>query len=116
MAQLTLSFFDNTRGTPISGIDIELQKVHEGKWRVLSQLSTGIDGKVSISESEANDDLSGYYEATARIGSYFLDAGYVLPTLKFIDVVPIRFGIPEAGTDTTLTISVTPFGYSLQAS
>ena len=59
--------------------------------------------------------MAGYYEATARIGSYFLDAGYVLPTLKFIDVVPIRFGLSDPDTDKAITISITPYGYSLLA-
>jgi len=116
MALLTLSFHDATRGVAIPGIDVEIQKIEEGSWKVLAQLNSNIGGEISINAADADDDLSGYYEATARIGNYFLDAGYVLPTLKFIDVLPIRFGVFDAESDTKLSISVTPYGYSLQAS
>jgi len=115
MAQLTLNFFDTTRGVAIPGIDVEIQKINEGSWAVLAQLNSDINGNVTLPDNTASGDLSGYYEATARIGNYFLDAGYILPTLKIIDVLPIRFGISDPDTDTTLTVAITPYGYSLQA-
>jgi 5-hydroxyisourate hydrolase len=113
MAKLTLNFFDTTRGVAIPNIDVEVQKIRDGNWQTLAELNSDIHGDVTISDSEG--DLSGYYEAIARIGNYFLDAGYALPTLKFVDVLPIRFGIAEAEADTTITISLTPYGYSFQA-
>lgn len=115
MAQLTLNFFDSTRGVAIPDIEVEVQKMHDGSWQMLAQFSSGLKGDITISAAEAEGDLSGYYEATARIGNYFMDAGYVLPTLKFIDVVPIRFGISDPDADTTITIAITPYGYSFQA-
>jgi len=116
MAKLTLNFHDAARGVAIPGIDVEIQKIYAGSWKVLAQLSSDVNGDIAISAIDADDDLSGYYEATARIGNYFLDAGYVLPTLKFIDVLPIRFGVPDADTSVKLAVLITPYGYSLQAS
>lgn len=116
MPQLTLNFHDATRGVVIPGIEVEIQKIHDGSWKILAQLNSDLKGEVSISDDDADGDLSGYYEATARIGAYFLEAGYILPTLKFIDVLPIRFGVSESDVDTNLSISITPYGYSLQAS
>jgi len=115
MAQLTLNFYDATRGVVIPNIDIEVQKMSDGNWQTIAELNSDLQGDATISDSDANGDLSGYYEATARIGSYFLDAGYSLPTLKFVDVMPIRFGISDADADTTITISLTPYGYSFLA-
>ena len=115
MAQLTLNFFDTTRGVAIPNIDVEVQKIHDGNWQTLAELNSDIKGDITIDSDDASGDLSGYYEATARVGNYFLDAGYALPTLKFVDVMPIRFGISDADADTTITIALTPYGYSFQA-
>ncbi len=115
MAKLILTFFDTSRGVAMPGIDVELQKIFDGSWKIQSQLHTDINGNVEVLPDDVEDDLSGYYEATARIGNYFLTAGYVLPTLKFIDVVPIRFGISDPEVDTHIQISVSPYGYSFQS-
>jgi len=112
MAQLTLNFVDATRGVAITNVDVEIQKIRDGNWLTIAEVVTGIEGDVSVISADVEGDLSGYYEASAQIGSYFLTAGYTLPTLKFIDVIPIRFGISDADADTTITISLTPYGYT----
>lgn len=113
MAKLTLNFIDTTRGIAIPNIDIEVQKIRDGSWQALAESNTDVNGNIAIKDPEG--DMSGYYEATAHLGDYFVDAGYSLPKLKFVDVLPIRFGIAEPDDDTTITIAVTPYGYSFQA-
>ncbi len=115
MAKLTLTFFDATRGVAIPNVDVEVQKIHDGNWQTIAEMVSDLNGDISVIAEDANGDLSGYYEVTAHIGSYFLTAGYALPTLKFIDVIPIRFGISDADADTTISISITPYGYSFLA-
>ena len=115
MAQLTLNLFDATRGVMITNVDIEIQKIYDGSWRTIAELVSDLNGDISVSAEDVDGDLSGYYEATIHVGSYFLSAGYTLPTLKFIDVVPIRFGISEADADTAITVSITPYGYTFLA-
>ena len=115
MAKLTLNFFDATRGVAIPNIDVEIQKIHDGNWKIIAEMVSDLKGDVAVGAEDVDGDLSGYYEATAHIGSYFLSAGYALPTLKLIDVIPVRFGIAEAEADTTISISVTPYGYSFLA-
>lgn len=113
MAQLTLNFIDTVRGVAIPNIDVEVQKIRDGSWQALSDANSDINGNVAVTDPEG--DMSGYYEAIVRLGDYFVDAGYNLPNLKFVDVLPIRFGIAEPDDDTTITIAVTPYGYSFQA-
>ncbi len=115
MAQLTLNFFDATRGVAIANVEVDIQKIHEGNWQPIAAMVSDINGDVTVEAEDANGDLRGYYEAAAHIGSYFLKAGYALPTLKFVDVIPVRFGIADGETDTHITISVTPYGYSFLA-
>ena len=112
MAMLTLNFLDATRGVAITGIDVEVHKIHDGNWQTIAEMTTDLAGNVSVTTEDVDNDLSGYYEVIAQIGGYFLNAGYALPTLKFIDVIPVRFGIADTDADTTITISLTPYGYT----
>lgn len=112
MAQLTLNFVDATRGVAITNVDVEIQKIRDGNWQTVAEMVSDLKGDIFVISDDVDGDLSGYYEATAHIGSYFLNAGYALPTLKFVDVVPIRFGIADADADTAITISLTPYGYT----
>lgn len=115
MAQLSLKFIDSTLGVAISDINVEIQKIFEGSWKVIAEHNTDEDGQIIIEDVDvAGGDLSGYYEITARIGSYFSEAGYVLPTLKIIDVLPIRLGVSEPDDNKSICIAVTPYGYSFQ--
>ncbi len=115
MALLTLTFFDATRGVAIPDIGIEIQKINDGNWQTVAEMVSDLKGSITVIPEDTNGDLSGYYEATAHIGGYFLNAGYGLPTLKFIDVIPIRFGVADAESNTEISISVTPYGYSFLA-
>jgi len=112
MAKLILNFFDATRGVTITNVDVDIQKLHDGTWQTVAQMVSNLKGDIAITSDDTDGDLSGYYEATAHVGNYFQSAGYTLPTLKFVDVVPIRFGIADADADTTITISLTPYGYT----
>ncbi len=113
MAELVLSLVDVARGQPIDNVEIDVQKMVDGAWQPIEQLVSDTKGKVTIVRKDQTDDPSGYYEATASLGSYFLKKGYVLPTLKFVDLLPIRFGISDISQISRVVVSVTPFGYSL---
>lgn len=112
---LNLTFFDTTRGCAIPNVDVEILKISEGTWQSIAEHVTNINGAVSIIAADVGDDFSGYYEVIAQIGNYFLNSGYALPTLKFIDALPIRFGIAEPDGTTDITIFITPYGYSFQS-
>lgn len=113
MAELVLSLVDVARGQPIEDVEIDVQKMVDGVWHPVNQLVSDEKGKVTIIRNDQTDDPAGYYEATASLGTYFLKKGYVLPTLKFVDLLPIRFGISDIGQISRVVVSVTPFGYSL---
>lgn len=113
MAELVLYLVDVTRGQPIDNVEVDVQKTVDGVWHPVNQLVSDKKGKVTIIRNDQTDDPSGYYEATVALGSYFLQKGYVLPTLKFVDLLPIRFGISDINQISRVIVSVTPFGYSL---
>ena len=112
MAKLTLKFVDATRGVSIPGMDVEIQKIYDGLWEMVSQHNSDVGGEIEVAPEDTKGDISGYYEAVAHVGNYFLEAGYALPTLKFIDVLPIRFGISDPEANKVIQIGITPYGYS----
>ena len=112
MAKLTLKFVDATRGVPIPGMDVEIQKIFDGNWEMISQHNSDVGGEIEVSEEDTSGDISGYYEAVTHVGNCFLEAGYALPALKFIDVLPIRFCIIERLDMLFSGIRITPYGYS----
>lgn len=113
MAELVLSLVDAVRGQPIDDVDIDVQKMIDGTWQPIEQLTSDNKGFATILRAENNDNAEGYYEATAAIGTYFLKNSYVLPKMKFIDMLPIRFGIADINQISRIIVSITPFGYSL---
>ena len=113
MAELVLSLVDVARGQPIDEVEIDVQKMIDGAWRPVNQLVSDKSGKATIIRNDSADDPAGYYEATASVGAYFMKKGYVLPTLKFVDMLPIRFGVSDINQISKVIVSITPFGYSL---
>ncbi len=113
MAELVLSLIDVARGQPIDAVEIDVQKMINGTWQPVEQLVSDQKGQVTLIRNDHTDDPAGYYEATASVGAYFLKKGYVLPTMKFIDMLPIRFGISDINQISRVIVSITPFGYSL---
>ncbi len=113
MAELVLCLVDVVRGQPIEDVEIDVQKMIDGAWHPVNQLVSDKKGRAMIIRNDQTEDPSGYYEATASLGAYFLNKGYVLPTLKFVDLLPIRFGISDINQISRVIVSVTPFGYSL---
>lgn len=113
MTELVLSLIDAARGQPIDDVEIEVQKIVDGSWLPINHLVSDAKGSATIIRDDSTEDPAGYYEATASVGSYFLKKGYVLPTLKFVDMLPIRFGVSDINQISRVIVSITPFGYSL---
>ena len=69
MAKLTLNLFDATRGVAIPNVEVDIQKIHDGNWQTIAEMVSDLKGDITVNAEDADGDLSGYYEATARIGS-----------------------------------------------
>ena len=54
----------------------------------------------------------GVYELEFHGGDYFRELGVVSGAPPFLDVVPVRFGISQAGQHYHVPLLISPFGYS----
>ncbi len=112
MAIMAIKIIDSTSGGFAENVSVETRKIVDGSWESVSQTRTNLDGYVVMAEGDSLQ-TGGYYEVTAFLGAYFNECGYALPQMKFVDILPLRFGIEDANKDCKIILSVTPYGYSV---
>jgi 5-hydroxyisourate hydrolase len=112
MGFLTTHVLDTARGMPAAGVRLRLYRDRDGALELVAEAVTNQDGRCE--EPILNDDAfaPGSYELHFEVGDYFRAAGVVLDEPAFIDRVPIRFGMTEAGGHYHVPLLVSPYGYS----
>jgi 5-hydroxyisourate hydrolase len=96
VSSLTTHVLDTARGRPAAGVAIELG---DGR-AVLQRAVTGPDGRARLGDLDP-----GEYELTFAVGDYFGDAA-------FLDRVPVRFRIADAGAHYHVPLLVSPWSYT----
>ncbi len=107
MGKLTTHVLDTGRGVPAAGLRIELYRDGDR----LRDVRTNEDGRVDAPLLEGADFQVGNYELVFHAGDYLADTGQALPEPKFLDVIPLRFGIAE-DSHYHVPLLLSAFGYS----
>ncbi len=108
---LTTHVLDTAQGCPGKGIRIDLFRVTDKGRRFIRTLLTNADGRTDSPILPAEDFATGSYELEFHVGDYFEASGLQLPEPKFLDVVPLRFGMGEEA-HYHVPLLVSPFSYS----
>ena len=112
MGKLTTHVLDTARGCPAKGLSVSLYRL-EGETRTLiSEVETNEDGRASGPLLEGDSMVVGTYELLFQAGGYFDGLGSQLPDPKFLDEVPIRFGIASKDENYHVPLLISPFGFS----
>ena len=112
MGRLTTHVLDTTLGKPGDGIRIELYRVNGDIREKLCETSTNEDGRCDSPLLEGNGFQPGVYELLFHAGAYFGRSGQALPEPKFLDVVPIRFGVSDADSHYHVPLLISPYSFS----
>lgn len=104
---LTTHVLDTTHGRPAAGMRIALDGPLGPREGV-----TNADGRLDLPLIAKGEAVTGAYTLTFAVADYFRDLGVALPDPPFLDVVPIHFGIADAGAHYHVPLLVSPFGYS----
>lgn len=108
---LTTHVLDTARGCPAAGLRIDLYRL-EGETRsLLTSLTTNADGRTDEHILPAEAFEIGVYELVFHAGAYLDRSGAPPETPRFLDVIPIRFGMPEPA-HYHVPLLLSPFGYS----
>lgn len=109
--RLTTHVLDTTHGTPAKGLGIDLATVDGGHAHLLKSVVTNDDGRVDEPLLSGEAFMPGTYELLFNVGAYYSKLG--LPEKNpFLDVVPVRFEISDAGAHYHVPLLVSPYGYS----
>lgn len=108
---LTTHVLDTARGCPAQNMTIELFRIDGTQRVLLKTLVTNDDGRTDEQILPSDAFETGIYELVFHAGAY-LDATGVAPEEpRFLDVIPIRFGMSEP-SHYHVPLLLSPFGYS----
>ncbi len=108
---LTTHVLDTARGLPAEGLKIELYKIDGSTRTHLKTLVTNDDGRTDEQILPAESFETGVYELVFHAGAYLDAIGTPPEAPRFLDVIPLRFGMSEA-SHYHVPLLLSPFGYS----
>lgn len=108
---LTTHVLDTARGCPAEGLTVELYRIDGETRRLLTTLTTNADGRTDEQILPAERFETGVYELVFHAGAYLDASGTPAEDPRFLDVIPIRFGMSEA-THYHVPLLLSPFGYA----
>lgn len=108
---LTTHVLDTARGCPAAGLKIDLYRI-EGEARThIRSLITNADGRTDEQILPAAEFEVGTYELVFHAGAYLDATGPAQEPPRFLDLIPLRFGMGEA-SHYHVPLLLSPFGYS----
>jgi len=108
---LTTHVLDTARGCPAAGLRIELLRIDGESRTPLKTLVTNIDGRTDAQILPAAEFQTGIYELLFHAGDYLDATGTPPGAPRFLDVIPLRFGMSDA-SHYHVPLLLSPFGYS----
>ena len=108
---LTTHVLDTARGRPAAGLKIELFRLDGAARTHVETLVTNADGRTDRPILAEAEFATGTYELLFHAGAYLDAAGLGAEAPRFLDTVPIRFGMAEE-THYHVPLLLSPYGYS----
>lgn len=110
---LTTHVLDTARGLPATGMAVTLWRLDgpEGRRRIVGT-HTNADGRTDAHILPAGQFAPGVYELEFAVGAYYAAQGIAGETPRFLDIVPIRFGIADPSAHYHVPLLVSPYAFS----
>ncbi len=108
---LTTHVLDTARGCPAAGLEIDLFRIEGDTHIHLKKMVTNADGRTDEQILPAEEFQRGEYVLVFKAGAYFDALGLDLEEPKFLDVIPIRFGMSQ-DDHYHVPLLLSPFGFS----
>jgi 5-hydroxyisourate hydrolase len=109
---VTTHVLDAGRGCPAAGMRIELWRI-EGEGRtLLRSVITNTDGRTDGAVIAKGELEAGVFELLFHAGAYLDAVGAPGERPRFLDVIPIRFGIADPGEHYHVPLLLAPYSYS----
>ncbi|NNU79487.1 hydroxyisourate hydrolase [Halovulum dunhuangense] len=108
---LTTHVLDTALGCPAAGLTIELYRIEGEARHAIARAVTNADGRTDQPILGQADFATGTYELVFHAGAYLDRTGAPGGKPRFLDVVPIRFGMAE-DDHYHVPLLLSPFGFS----
>ncbi len=109
MGRLTTHVLDTATGKPAAGLEITLSRTGG---EVIKTVRTNDDGRVDAPLLEGAALTAGGYELVFHAGAYLDATGQAGTEPRFLDEIPIRFGVSDPDAHYHVPLLLSPFGYS----
>jgi 5-hydroxyisourate hydrolase len=106
-AGLTTHVLDTANGKPAAGVKLELYRLEGDIPMLIKSTITNSDGRTDEPLIARGSLQIGRYEILFFVGEYFGLTGE-----RFLETVPIRFGIAETTAHYHVPLLVSPWSYS----
>ena len=111
-AKLSTNVLDTAHGCPAEGMKIELWSLADEKRKLLKTVRTNADGRTDEPLLSAKEMRVGEYELVFYVGDYFGKKQAPAPDMRFLNRVPVRFGLADADGSYHVPLLVSPWAYS----
>ncbi|MFC6632878.1 hydroxyisourate hydrolase [Microbulbifer taiwanensis] len=112
MGRLTTHVLDTALGRPGQGIRIEVFRLQGGERARLTEVVTNDDGRCDAPILEGEAFVTGEYELVFHAGDYLSRQGLESGEPRFLDVIPLRFGVADASQHYHVPLLLSPYSYS----
>lgn len=109
---LTTHVLDTARGMPASGMTVSLYRIAGDSPKRLVQMITNADGRTDGPILPKAQFVCGTYELVFEAGAYLNSIGVPLEEPRFLDVIPIRFGISDPDSHYHVPLLLSPYSYA----
>ncbi|MEM7524049.1 MAG: hydroxyisourate hydrolase [Pseudomonadota bacterium] len=109
---VTTHVLDLAAGRPAAGLKIEAFALRGDDRTPVGGLTTNTDGRGDGPLIPQGALTAGEYEFLFHAGAYLDRAHGPTPPPRFVDLVPIRFGVADAHQHYHVPLLLSPFGYS----
>ncbi|MCA0873515.1 hydroxyisourate hydrolase [Seohaeicola saemankumensis] len=109
---LSTHVLDTARGCPAAGLHITLYRLNGEYREKLVEMTTNSDGRTDTPILPPEKFATGTYELVFFCGAYLEQHGQASGPIKFLDQVPIRFGMEDAEAHYHVPLLLSAYGYS----
>jgi 5-hydroxyisourate hydrolase len=109
---VTTHVLDAGRGCPAAGMTIKLFRIEGDARRLVRSVVTNADGRTDAPVIPKGELEPGTWELLFHAGAYLDAAGLAADSPRFLDLIPIRFGIADPGEHYHVPLLLAPYSYS----
>ena len=111
MGNLSTHVLDTMHGKPAPGVRIRLYRFENSGSTLLKTTFTNADGRCSEPLLQGREMQPGRYELVFSAGDYFAALGVAAADPRFLDDIPVRFGIADTALFVTTTTAAIDESY-----